>query len=159
MSTQPGSEKYPHVFQPLDLGPVTVPNRIYMSPHGIPLQAPVPGLEGYAQPSRNRAAYFGERARGGVGLIVHSTLCAPFAAQDNISEAATKEAIPAYAAVADAVHEHGAKIMAEIWYVNWLPKRWEQLGPEAPGLAPSPTQNLLSPMTRKEMTKYEIQRV
>jgi 2,4-dienoyl-CoA reductase-like NADH-dependent reductase (Old Yellow Enzyme family) len=159
MSTQPGSERYPHVFQPLDLGPVTVPNRIYMSPHGIPLQAPVPGLEGYSLPSQNRAAYFGERARGGVGLIVHSTLCAPFAAQDNISEAATKEAIPAYAAVADAVHEHGAKIMAEIWYVNWLPKRWEQLGPEAPGLAPSATQNLLSPTTRREMTKYEIQRV
>src|SRR4051794_13398832 len=105
MSDEPGLEKYAHVFQPLALGPATVPNRIYMGPHGIGLQAPVPGLESYGQPSLSRVHYFGERARGGVGLIMHSTLIAPFAAQDNLSEvAALRENIPSYRAVADGVH-------------------------------------------------------
>ena len=39
MSGQPGVARYPNVFGPIRLGPVEVPNRIYMSPHCIALEA------------------------------------------------------------------------------------------------------------------------
>ncbi len=157
MSTSPGREKYPHVFEPIALGPVTVPNRIYFSPHGIALHAGSRMASDVKVPSKSRVGYFAERARGGTGLIMHSSIIGPFAVQDPVAETSgLEEAIPDFAAVADAVHEHGSKIMAEIWYVNWLPKRWEELGPEAPSLSPSESANLYQPTVRREMTKWEI---
>jgi len=160
MSERPGIASYPNVFTPIALGPVELPNRIYMAPHGIPLEAPTPGRAAYAEPAEERVHYFAERAAGGVGLIIHSTQVAPFAVQDNLAEnPGLPESIPSYRRVAEAVHEHGAKLMAEIWYVNWIPKRWEKLGPEAPGLAPSVAQNLAWPSVRRQMTKEEIRRL
>jgi 2,4-dienoyl-CoA reductase-like NADH-dependent reductase (Old Yellow Enzyme family)/pyruvate/2-oxoglutarate dehydrogenase complex dihydrolipoamide dehydrogenase (E3) component len=159
MSEQPGLSKYPNVFSPISLGPVEIPNRIYMSPHGIPIEAQSPDADS-AQPSVNRIYYFAERAAGGTGLIIHSTQIAPGPAQTNLAESiAQPEHVPSYRRVAEAVHGHGSKIMAEIWYVNWLPKRWEVLGPLAPAIGPSATQNLYMPWVRREMTKHEIDRM
>jgi 2,4-dienoyl-CoA reductase-like NADH-dependent reductase (Old Yellow Enzyme family)/thioredoxin reductase len=158
--TAPGIVKYPNVFSPIKLGPVEIPNRIYMAPHGIPLEVPSEGLDTAREPAENRVHYFGERAAGGVGLIIHSTQISPFTPQANLGETPGLErSIPSFRRVADAVHAHGSKILGEIWYVNWLQKQWEKLGPEAPGLAPSVTQNLYYPGVRREMTKYEIGRM
>jgi 2,4-dienoyl-CoA reductase-like NADH-dependent reductase (Old Yellow Enzyme family)/thioredoxin reductase len=152
----PGELLYPNVFSPIALGPVTAPNRVYMAPHGIALDAPTPGYAS-REPSVDRVHYFAERAAGGVGTIFHSTQVAPFAGQANLSEnPGLAESIPSYARVADAVHEHNAKLMAEIWYVAWSPKRWEALGPEAPALAPSATQQYGLPSTRRKMGREEI---
>jgi 2,4-dienoyl-CoA reductase (NADPH2) len=141
------------------LGPVEVRNRIYMSPHGIGLEAPSETFDS-AQPSVNRIYYFAERAAGGVGLIIHSTQMAPGPVQANLGESiAQSENIPSYRRVAEAVKGHGARIMAEIWYVNWLPKRWEKLGPLAPAIGPSATQNFYMPWVRRAMTKHEIARL
>jgi 2,4-dienoyl-CoA reductase-like NADH-dependent reductase (Old Yellow Enzyme family)/NADPH-dependent 2,4-dienoyl-CoA reductase/sulfur reductase-like enzyme len=152
--------RYPQVFRPLRLGPVEVPNRIYMSPHGIPLEAATPGYGAHHEPAAERVYYFRERAAGGVGTIFHSTHVAPFAGQVSGWPAAESpglpESIPSYAKVAHAVHAEGAKIMAEIWYVNYAQKRWEVLGPEAPAFAPSPLQQPRLPSTRRQMTKAEI---
>jgi 2,4-dienoyl-CoA reductase (NADPH2) len=54
---------YPHLFAPLDLGFVTLPNRVLMGSMHT-------GLEDHARDFDKLAAYFAERARGGVGLIV-----------------------------------------------------------------------------------------
>lgn len=54
---------YPHLFAPLDLGHVTLPNRILMGSMHT-------GLEDRAADYDKLAAYFAERARGGVGLMV-----------------------------------------------------------------------------------------
>ena len=54
---------YPHLFAPLDLGFTTLPNRILMGSMHT-------GLEDRARDYDRLAAYFAERARGGVGLIV-----------------------------------------------------------------------------------------
>ena len=54
---------YPHLFAPLDLGHVTLPNRILMGSMHT-------GLEDKAADYDKLAAYFAERARGGVGLMV-----------------------------------------------------------------------------------------
>ena len=55
--------KYPHLFAPLQLGSVTLPNRILMGSMHT-------GLEDKASDYDKLAAYFAERARGGVGLMV-----------------------------------------------------------------------------------------
>ena len=54
---------YPHLFAPLDLGFVTLRNRIVMGSMHT-------GLEDRARDYPKLAAYFAERARGGVGLII-----------------------------------------------------------------------------------------
>jgi 2,4-dienoyl-CoA reductase (NADPH2) len=55
--------KYPHLFAPLDLGFTTLRNRTLMGSMHTGLEEEKGGYE-------KMAAYFGERAAGGVGLIV-----------------------------------------------------------------------------------------
>ncbi len=54
---------YPHLLAPLDLGFTTLPNRVLMGSMHT-------GLEDRARDYDRLAAYFAERARGGVGLMV-----------------------------------------------------------------------------------------
>mgnify|MGYP001603877216 CR=1 FL=1 len=55
--------RYPNLFTPLDLGFATLPNRVLMGSMHT-------GLEDHARDYDKLAAYFAERARGGVGLMV-----------------------------------------------------------------------------------------
>src|SRR3954467_7040520 len=54
---------YPHLLEPLDLGHVVLPNRVIMGSMHT-------GLEDRLSDLPKLAAYFAERARGGVGLMV-----------------------------------------------------------------------------------------
>lgn len=54
---------YPHLFEPLDLGFTTLPNRLLMGSMHT-------GMEDFFWHYDELAAYFAERAAGGVGLIV-----------------------------------------------------------------------------------------
>ncbi len=54
---------YPHLLSPLDLGFCRLPNRVLMGSMHT-------GLEDHARDFDKLAAYFAERARGGVGLMV-----------------------------------------------------------------------------------------
>ena len=58
-----GTERYPHLLAPLDLGFVTLKNRVLMGSMHT-------GLEDRARDYPRLAAYFAERAAGGVGLMV-----------------------------------------------------------------------------------------
>ena len=61
--TSPGTTRYPHVFSPLDLGHVRLKNRILMGSMHTGLEEVEHGFE-------RMAAYYAERARGGVGMII-----------------------------------------------------------------------------------------
>jgi len=63
MSPAAESTPYPHLFAPLDLGFTTLRNRVLMGSMHT-------GLEDRARDFPRLAAYFAERAAGGVGLIV-----------------------------------------------------------------------------------------
>jgi len=54
---------YPHIFRPLDLGFTTLRNRVIMGSMHT-------GLEEAPNGHKRMAAFFAERARGGVALIV-----------------------------------------------------------------------------------------
>ena len=100
---------YPHLFQPLDLGFTTLKNRILMGSMHTGLEE---SPNGYAK----MAAYFGERARGGVGLIVTGGIApnragwtGPFANKLSTTAEAKQHKI-----VTDAVHTEGGKICLQI---------------------------------------------
>ena len=119
------STKYPHVFQPLKIGPIEVPNRFYFSPHGNPGWV----LAVNGSPSEDYAAYYAERAAGGVGLLIHSMIAIPrgyFQRQSPHSA----DTIPSFRAVAEGVHKNGAKIFAQLHYSQ--NPRWDPSGPPAP---------------------------
>ena len=54
---------YPRLLAPLDLGHVTLKNRVLMGSMHV-------GIEEEFGPLRKMAAYFARRAEGGVGLMV-----------------------------------------------------------------------------------------
>src|SRR4030095_9462679 len=54
---------YPHLLEPLDLGFTCLPNRVLMGSMHVGLEEVENGFE-------RMAGFCGERARGGVGLIV-----------------------------------------------------------------------------------------
>ncbi len=58
-----GTLRYPHVFSPLDLGFTRLKNRILMGSMHTGLEEAPDGFE-------RMAAYYAERARGGVGMII-----------------------------------------------------------------------------------------
>ena len=125
--------KYPNVFSPLKIGPVEVGNRYYFSPHGVPL------THGCG-PSTDLVAYCTERVKGGgAGLVIVS--CTAHQRGRHYQPCPyPPEAVPAFRALADAVHASGGKIFGQIWY-HWLSAgNWGPLTPPAPSFAPSRAQ-------------------
>ena len=148
MATHP---RYPNVFSPLKIGPVELENRYYFSPHGVPLTVG-------CSPSNDLVAYVTERVRGGgCGLVILSCT-AHWRGRDYQPCPYPPAAVPAFRALADAVHEAGGKIFAQIWY-HWLSTgHWQPLSPRAPSLGPSNAQFAFGGVSgaTHEITKEEI---
>lgn len=125
--------QYPRVFSGARLGPVDLPNRYYFSPHGLPLTV------GCA-PSNDLVSYCVERVRdGGCGLVILS--CTAHERGRHFQPCPyPEETVPAFRALADAVHDAGGKIFAQIWY-HWLSAgHWQPMAPAAPPFGPSVSQ-------------------
>ncbi|MFD6894156.1 FAD-dependent oxidoreductase [Rhodococcus sp. NPDC060086] len=106
-------DPYPALLSPLDLGSVTLPNRVIMGSMHT-------GLEDRAKNTGRLAAYFAERARGGVSLIVtggyapnRTGWLLPFGAKlTNRIEARRHRTIT------DAVHAEGGRIVLQILHAG-----------------------------------------
>lgn len=102
------STAFPHLFSPMSIGPMTIPNRICFSAHTSHLVED--GL-----PTEKQAQYYAERAKGGAGWIViggsvvHDS-CWSHPQLNLVQEAA----IPGYRRIVDLVHAHGAKISTQL---------------------------------------------
>ncbi len=99
---------FPHIFKPLDLGFVTLPNRILMGSMHT-------GLEDRKAHERV-AAYFAERARGGVGLMVTGGV-APNeegAALPGAGKLSTAAEVVEHLPTTRAVHAEGGRIAMQI---------------------------------------------
>lgn len=107
------STSYPQLFTPLEVGRVTLRNRVVMGSMHT-------GLEDRAWDVDRLAAYFAERARGGVGLVItggyapnRTGWLLPFGAKlTNRTEAYRHRRITR------AVHEAGAKIALQILHAG-----------------------------------------
>ena len=104
-----GSRRYPLLFSPIRLGPVTLANRIVFSAH----------LTNYAEegrPSAQHAAYYEARARGGAGLIIteeHSVHPTDWP-YEKLIHGFDESVVPGYRRITSAVHRHGTPIFAQI---------------------------------------------
>ncbi len=103
---------YPHLLEPLDLGFTTLKNRVLMGSMHT-------GLEDGKDLSK-LAAYFAERARGGVGLIVTGGFAPnfqgwvkPFAGTMSSKTHAARHKV-----VTEAVHAEGGKIAMQILHAG-----------------------------------------
>lgn len=104
---------YPHLFTPLDLGFTTLRNRVLMGSMHT-------GLEDRKRDFPKLAAYFAERAEGGVALIVTGGFSPNF--EGWLTPFASRLAWPwearKHRQVTDAVHAHGAKICLQLLHAG-----------------------------------------
>lgn len=117
---------YPHLLAPLDLGFTTLPNRVLMGSMHVGLEE---AKDGFAR----MAAFYAERARGGVGLIVTGGIAPndrgrpmPGGARMTTEAEADK-----HKPVVDAVHEAGGKIAMQILHFGRYAYHPELVAPSA----------------------------
>ena len=136
---------YPHLFRPLDLGHVTLPNRVLMGSMHT-------GLE-ETRDWRRVAAFYAARARGGVGLMVTGGM-APNREGGVFPGAAglfTPEDIANHRTVTDAVHADGGRIAMQILHAGRY-----AYSPEC--VAPSAIKSPISPFAPKELDAAGIEK-
>jgi 2,4-dienoyl-CoA reductase (NADPH2) len=124
---------YPRLLQPLDLGFTTLKNRVLMGSMHTGLEEQKNGFE-------RLAAFYAERARGGVGLIVTGGIAPdmfgtvmPKAARMTNSRHVKKHTL-----ITDAVHAEGGKICMQILHAG-------RYGYQPWSVAPSAIQSPITP--------------
>ena len=106
----PRDSRFDILFEPVRIGPVTAPNRFYQVPHCTGM--------GYQLPA-TLAAMRGIKAEGGWG-VVNTEYCSIHPSSDDIPHPFAslwdEGDVRNMAAMADAVHAHGALAGTELWY-------------------------------------------
>ncbi|MES2720831.1 MAG: NADPH-dependent 2,4-dienoyl-CoA reductase [Pseudomonadota bacterium] len=107
------STLYPNLLAPLDLGFTTLKNRVLMGSMHLGLEEAEHGFE-------RMAAFYAERARGGVGLIVTGGISPDdrglvFAGGAKLT---TQEEAEHHRVITDAVHREGGKIAMQILHTG-----------------------------------------
>ncbi|CAH0648695.1 MULTISPECIES: NADPH-dependent 2,4-dienoyl-CoA reductase [Pseudomonas] len=140
------AERYPHLLAPLDLGFTTLRNRTLMGSMHTGLEERPGGFE-------RMAAYFAERARGGVGLMVTGGI-APndeggvYAGAAKLS---TEAEADQHRIVTEAVHAAGGKICLQILHAGRYAYSPRQV-------APSAIQAPINPFKPKELDEQGIEK-
>ena len=137
---------YPHLLSPLDLGFTTLKNRVLMGSMHT-------GLEDGRRHFHRMAAFYAERARGGVGLIVTGGFAPnvegwakPFA-----GTLATSGAARRHRQVTDAVHGEGGRIALQILHTG-------RYAYQPLCVAPSRIRSPISLFTPRELSARGVER-
>jgi len=137
--------EYPHLFSPLDLGFTTLKNRVLMGSMHT-------GLEDGNKHDR-LAAYFAERARGDVGLIVTGGYAPnrvggvkPFA-----GKLTTRSEVRKHGQVTSAVHAEGGKIAMQILHAG-------RYAYHPFSVAPSRIRSPITPFTPRELSTAGVEK-
>ncbi|PTQ89279.1 NADPH-dependent 2,4-dienoyl-CoA reductase [Agitococcus lubricus] len=143
------SQPFQHLLQPLDLGFVTLPNRVIMGSMHT-------GLEEF--PPERQAAFFARRAAGGVGLIITGGIspselgvlgpgmCAM------LTEADAKK----HKVITDAVHAAGGRICMQVLHAgrqSYHPLNVSPSGKKSP-IYPFPPQAMTEEMILQELESW-----
>jgi 2,4-dienoyl-CoA reductase (NADPH2) len=137
---------YPHIFKPLDLGFDSLPNRILMGSMHT-------GLEDRAWNWPRLTAYFVERARGGVGLMVTGGIApnrrgslAPLA-----SKLTNRWEVRRHRQMTDAVHQANGRICMQILHAG-------RYAYHPFSVAPSAIQSPITPFKPKALSKRGVEK-
>ncbi len=140
------SPAYPHLLAPLDLGFTTLKNRVLMGSMHT-------GLEDKYETFPQLAAYFAERARGGVALMVTGGFApniegwlTPFGGRLATARAAEK-----HKQITHAVHAEGGKIALQILHAG-------RYGYSPFCVAPSAIKSPISKYAPRELSERGIER-
>ncbi|MCT7941746.1 NADPH-dependent 2,4-dienoyl-CoA reductase [Shewanella holmiensis] len=135
---------FPHLLEPLDLGFTQLKNRVLMGSMHTGLEEEKGGFE-------KLAAFYKERAAGGVGLIVTGGIApnmrgrlAPHACQLSFPWQVSKHKI-----VTDAVHDAGGKICMQILHAG-------RYSYHPFSLAPSKIKSPITPFTPSAMSARQV---
>jgi len=138
-------DKYPKLFEPLDLGFTTLKNRVLMGSMHTGLEEEKKGYE-------KMAAYYGERAKGGVGLIVTGGISpniagwvSPFASRLSNKRTAKKHQL-----ITEEVHKHDGKICMQILHSG-------RYGYHPFAVAPSAIKSPISPFKPWALSKRGVE--
>ncbi|MEO5622446.1 MAG: 2,4-dienoyl-CoA reductase FMN-binding domain-containing protein, partial [Dokdonella sp.] len=138
--------RYPNLFAPLDLGFVTLPNRVLMGSMHT-------GLEDRARDFDKLAAYFAERARGGVGLMVTGGFAPSI--EGWLSPFASRLSMPWQVAphrkITAAVHAEGGRICLQILHAG-------RYAYHPLSVAPSRIKSPITPFTPRALSIRAIER-
>jgi 2,4-dienoyl-CoA reductase (NADPH2) len=104
---------YPHLFRPLDLGFLTLPNRILMGSMHTGLEARPDGME-------RLAAFYAERARGGAALIVTGGFSPNDAGElgPHRAQMTTRADAERHKPIPRAVHDAGGRIALQVLHAG-----------------------------------------
>jgi 2,4-dienoyl-CoA reductase (NADPH2) len=140
-----GTTRYPHVFAPLDLGFTRLKNRILMGSMHT-------GLEEAENGFARQAAYYAERARGGVGMIITGGIF-PNREGGGGSKLSTPEEAADHRIVTEAVHaaDPDVKICMQILHAGPL-----AYTPDS--VAPSPIRSRIGPFVPNELDDDGIEK-
>ena len=104
---------YPHLLKPLDLGFTTLKNRVLMGSMHTGLEEQKNGFE-------RLAAFYAERARGGVGLIVTGGIAPDYfgTVMPKAARMTNSSHVKKHKIITDAVHTEGGKICMQILHAG-----------------------------------------
>ncbi|MEO6102624.1 MAG: NADPH-dependent 2,4-dienoyl-CoA reductase [Pseudoxanthomonas sp.] len=140
------NEHYPHLFAPLDLGFTTLRNRVLMGSIHT-------GLEDRARDFPKLAAYFAERAEGGVGLMVTGGFSPnlvgwlkPFG-----GKLSWPWEVRPHKFVTQAVHDNGSKICLQLLHAG-------RYAYHPFSVAPSRLKAPINPFTPRQLSSRGVER-
>jgi 2,4-dienoyl-CoA reductase (NADPH2) len=137
---------FPHLFSPLDLGHTTLPNRILMGSMHT-------GLEDKSSDYDKLAAYFAERARGGVGLMVTGGIAPSI--RGWLKPFGGRLSMPWHIArhrkLTKAVHTEGGKLCMQILHAG-------RYGYHPLSVAPSKIKSPITPFTPRALSTGGVER-
>ena len=140
------STRYPKLFTPLDLGFTTLKNRVLMGSMHTGLEETENGFE-------RLAAYYAERARGGVGMIITGGIPPNFEAMGGGAKLSTPEEAAEHRIVTEAVHaaDPGVKFVMQILHSGPMARTPLCVGP-------STVKSRVSPFTPNALDEDGIEK-
>ncbi len=119
------------LFEPYQLGPMTLPNRLVMAPLTRNRAVP-PGMV----PSPLAVEYYGQRASAGLLITEASQVSQQGQGYQDTPGIYSKEQVAGWRKVTDRVHARGGRIFIQLWHVGRVSHTSLQAGGGAP-VAPS----------------------
>ncbi len=144
-------QHFPHLFSPITIGNVTIPNRVFTPPYATNLVETEE--KGWW---RRMARFHEERAKGGVGLIVMSDIVSHPTSQMYRTTTLDERHLPFLRELTDRIHQHGAKIFQMIHHTG---RQTKSEFSRLPLWAPSPIRGPFSREIPHEMEAEEIEEI
>ena len=142
----PVATPYPHLLAPLDLKFTTLPNRVLMGSMHTGLEEASDGFE-------RMAAFYAERARGGVGLIVTGGIAPNFAGrvEPRASQLSFPWQVGRHRLITDAVHAAGGRIAMQILHAG-------RYAYHPLSVAPSAIRSPITPFKPRALSQWGVRR-